>query len=66
MNDDPDTNVRFVKVIETYPCLYDHSRANYCNRDTQDKAWAEISKQFNATGNILIYNIYMVFKVIVR
>lgn len=52
MNDDPHTNVRFVQVIETYPCLYDHSRADYSNRDTQDKAWIDISKQFDASGKI--------------
>lgn len=49
MNDDPDTNVRFLQVIETYPCLYDHSKADYSNRDTQDK---DISKQFDASGKI--------------
>jgi len=53
MKDDPDTNVCLVQTIEGYPCLYDHSRADYCNKDTQDKAWADIGTKF-------LFNIYRI------
>lgn len=49
MKDDQDTNVSFVQAIETYPWLYDHSRAEYSNTDSQqDKAWTEKGTRFNA------------------
>lgn len=50
MKDDPDFNIRFVSLIEAKPCIYDHTRSDYSNRNIQDLAWEQIAKEVEATG----------------
>ena len=44
------TNHSFVQTVEKYKCLYDQTIPQYNSKDEQDKAWREISEQFNSTG----------------
>lgn len=50
MKDDPDFNIHFVTRIEANPCIYDHTRSDYSNRNIQDLAWEQIAKELKATG----------------
>ncbi|KAK7868962.1 hypothetical protein R5R35_002594 [Gryllus longicercus] len=49
MRDDPDFNIQFVRLIKENSCLYDHTNADYNNRDIQDMAWERIARQVSET-----------------
>ncbi|XP_050444008.1 transcription factor Adf-1-like [Adelges cooleyi] len=49
MKDDPDFNIKFVAMIETSPCIYDHTKADHSNKQIVDRAWEMIAKQLSAT-----------------
>lgn len=49
MRDDEQFNISFVKKVQEYECLYDYTRSDYKNIQIQDKAWQEISEEFNET-----------------
>ncbi|KAG8241321.1 hypothetical protein J6590_088908 [Homalodisca vitripennis] len=44
MRDDIEFNIKFCEEVEQYPCLYDNSRSDYCNRSAQDQAWQKIAQ----------------------
>ncbi|VEN39139.1 unnamed protein product [Callosobruchus maculatus] len=50
MRDDMEFNIQFCEKIENYPCLYDTTRSDYCNRSAQDQAWQKIAKKFDVQG----------------
>lgn len=50
MKDTPEFNIRLVTLIEKYPVVYDHTSAEYSNRNLQDKAWENIAKEINQSG----------------
>lgn len=52
MRDDIEFNIQFCEEIEKYPCLYDYSRSDYCNRSAQDQAWQKIAKKFGVQGKL--------------
>lgn len=50
MKDTPEFNISFVNLIEKNPIIYDHTSAEYFNRNSQDKAWENIAKEINESG----------------
>jgi hypothetical protein len=53
--DDPSMNIKFVKAVEKYPCLYNYKLPEYSRRDVTDKAWMNVAKEMNYTGNYYCY-----------
>lgn len=47
--DDPCMNIKFVKIVEKYPCLYNYKLPEYSRRDVTDKAWMNVAKEMNYT-----------------
>lgn len=45
-----DNVTKFVLEVEKYPCLYNHTIADYSRKDITERAWSEISKEVNWTG----------------
>ncbi|CAH1983597.1 unnamed protein product [Acanthoscelides obtectus] len=41
--------VEFVKLVEAFPCLYNHSLSDYSRKDVTDKGWADIASKMNWT-----------------
>lgn len=48
--DDPVSNIKFVEIVEKYPCIYDYSRKDYSKREIKEKAWAEIANITKDSG----------------
>jgi hypothetical protein len=53
--DDPSTNIMFVKTVEKYPCLYNYKLPEYSRRDMTEKAWMNVAREMNYTGNYYYY-----------
>lgn len=45
-----DLNIKIIEFVRCNPCLYDHTRSDYSNRNKQDQKWGEIAQQLNETG----------------
>lgn len=43
-------NIRFVQIVEKYPCLYNYNLDEYSRRDITEKAWDEIAEEMKWTG----------------
>lgn len=50
MQNDEEFNIRFVKLVRKYKCLYDRKIPEYRNRDNQEKAWLNISMETKESG----------------
>lgn len=48
--DEKDFNIKLVKEVERYPCLYDTSLSEYYNRDVLEKTWEEVGSALNQNG----------------
>lgn len=42
-------NIRLLKEIEKYPCLYNYNLTEYTSREITDKAWSDIADKFKKT-----------------
>ncbi|XP_017492051.1 PREDICTED: uncharacterized protein LOC108380189 [Rhagoletis zephyria] len=40
-----DSTIKFVELIETYPCLYNNTLQEYSRKDVTERAWNEVSQQ---------------------
>ncbi|VVC31314.1 BESS motif,MADF domain [Cinara cedri] len=49
MKDNPDFNIRFIRLVEGHPCLYDRYQSDYSNRAKVDEAWESISREVKGT-----------------
>ncbi|XP_028155719.1 uncharacterized protein LOC114349516 [Diabrotica virgifera virgifera] len=47
--DDSLFNIKFVRVVERHPCIWNFNLQEYSKRDTTEKAWAEIAEEINET-----------------
>lgn len=54
MADDENKNIQFVLEVEKHPCLYNTTLSSYSRNNDTDKAWAEIGKIMNMTGELII------------
>lgn len=43
-------NIRFVQIIEKFPCLYNYNISEYSRKDITEKAWSEVAEEINSTG----------------
>lgn len=50
MSDDPAFNIKFVELIEKYPCIYDYRRQDHSKRDVVEKAWNAVASELNFSG----------------
>ncbi|XP_024082527.1 uncharacterized protein LOC112126866 [Cimex lectularius] len=48
MKEDLEYNVRFVKSVERQRCIYDFTLADYSNKEKQEEAWMNISKEMGS------------------
>lgn len=63
MKDTPDYNILFVSIIEKYKIVYDHTCAEYSDRNKQEKAWTELAKEINESGKhkIILFIFFFLF-----
>ncbi|XP_023312365.1 uncharacterized protein LOC111692546 [Anoplophora glabripennis] len=52
MRDDHEFNIKFVSVVEAFPCLYDNTREDYHMSHVQERAWAKIAKNIGEGATI--------------
>ncbi|KAI4455444.1 alcohol dehydrogenase transcription factor myb/sant-like [Holotrichia oblita] len=50
MSDDPIFNIKFVELVEKYPCIYDYRRQDHSKRDVVEKAWSAIGSELKLSG----------------
>lgn len=50
--EDPVWNIKFIEIVERFPCIYDYNSEEYSRRETTEKAWSTISTEMNETGKI--------------
>lgn len=48
-------NLKLVKEVEKYPCLYKTDMAEYSRRSITDKAWAEVGRVVGWPGRFRTY-----------
>lgn len=57
-------NIRFVQIIEKFPCLYNYNIPEYSRKDVTEKA-CEVAEEINSTGKsnfmsiFVFYNVYL-------
>lgn len=54
MNNDPIFNIHFVRVIENYRCLWDHTHEDYGKKDEIDKAWRDVVSIMHDSGEYIL------------
>lgn len=61
-----ENNIRFVQIIEKYPCLYNYNLSEYSRRDVTENAWSEIAKETKSTGKLkkCVYYNYLLYSLI--
>ncbi|XP_068211944.1 uncharacterized protein [Palaemon carinicauda] len=47
--DDPAKNIRFVREIEKYPCIYNNTLLEYSNKEATDNAWLKVATEMDDT-----------------
>ncbi|XP_037298029.1 uncharacterized protein LOC115444489 isoform X2 [Manduca sexta] len=50
MATEQEVNMKLVREVKKYPCLYDYNVPDYGRKDVVEKAWLEIGKRFNIPG----------------
>ncbi|XP_055586710.1 uncharacterized protein LOC129739324 [Uranotaenia lowii] len=45
MRDDPEFNIAFVRLVENFPCIYDHHHEDYHRAHVQNRVWGKIAKE---------------------
>jgi hypothetical protein len=50
MNSEEHKNIKFVRIIEQHPCLYDFSIPDYSKRDISEKAWSRVADEAKLSG----------------
>lgn len=54
-------NLKLVKEVEKYPCLYKTDSVEYCRRMITDKAWAEVGRVVGWPGTYLsMFNLFLI------
>lgn len=62
MSDDPAFNIKFVELIEKYPCIYDYTRQDHSKRDVVEKAWNAVASKLNFSGKKKVFINFFLFK----
>lgn len=52
MDDNNNEIMKFVLLVEKYPCLYNHTLPEHCRKDLTEKAWNAISQKMKWSGNL--------------
>lgn len=50
MFDEAAFNIKFVELVEKYPCIYDYRRQDHSKRDVVEKAWSAIGSELKLSG----------------
>jgi hypothetical protein len=54
-------NVKLVKAVEFYPCLYNYKLPEYSRKDITENAWAKVAQQVNETGKYFLFFVILCF-----
>ncbi|XP_018790813.1 PREDICTED: uncharacterized protein LOC108970116 [Bactrocera latifrons] len=46
-------SIRLVETVEKYPCLYNNTLKEYCNRNCTEAAWVEVAEELSSTPDVV-------------
>lgn len=49
---EPREIVSFVKMIKSYPALYNNTLPEYCDKELVDSSWKRVAKAHNVSGEL--------------